>query len=94
MAGMDEFINAARGAAPYAPPVNDIEDYKRVFAEATGLDISGKPDKSSALMALGLALMQNRAGSGFNVGNILRAVGQAGEVALTKLEAAKKEAGF
>ena len=92
MAGMDEFINAARGAAPYAPPVKDIEDYKRVFAEATGLDISGKPDKSSALMALGLALMQNRAGSGFNVGNILRAVGQAGEVALPKLEAAKKEA--
>jgi hypothetical protein len=36
--------------------------------------------------------MQNRAGSGFNVGNILRAVGQAGEVALPKLEAAKKEA--
>ena len=34
--------------------------------------------------------MQNRAGSGFNVGNILRAVGQAGEVALPKLEAAKK----
>ena len=92
MAGMDEFINAARGAAPYAPPVQDIEDYKKVFAEATGLDISGKPDKSSALMALGLALMQNRAGSGFNVGNILRAVGQAGEVALPKLEAAKKEA--
>ena len=92
MAGMDEFINAARGAAPNVPPVQDIEDYKKVFAEATGLDISGKPDKSSALMSLGLALMQNRAGSGFNVGNILRAVGQAGEVALPKLEAAKKEA--
>jgi len=44
------------------------------------------------LMSLGLALMQNRAGSGFNVGNILSAVGQAGEVALPKLEAAKKEA--
>tara|TARA_R100001480_G_scaffold150623_1_gene151419 strand:+ start:1 stop:1761 length:1761 start_codon:yes stop_codon:yes gene_type:complete len=92
MAGMDEFINAARGAAPDAPSVKSIEDYKKVFAEATGLDISGKPDKSSALMSLGLALMQNRAGSGFNVGNILRAVGQAGEVALPKLEAAKKEA--
>lgn len=92
MAGMDEFINAARGAAPNAPPVQDIEDYKRVFAEATGLDISGKPDKSSALMSLGLALMQNRAGSGFNVGNILRAVGQAGEKALPELQAARKEA--
>ena len=92
MAGMDEFINAARGAAPNAPPVQDIEDYKKVFAEATGLDISGKPDKSSALMSLGLALMQNRAGSGFNVGNILRAVGQAGEKALPELQAARKEA--
>jgi predicted RNA-binding protein Jag len=92
MAGMDEFINKARGAAPNAPSVKSIEDYKEVFAEATGLDISGKPDKSSALMALGLALMQNRAGSGFNVGNILRAVGQAGEKALPELQAARKEA--
>ena len=41
------------------------------FAEATGIDISGKVDKSAALMSLGLALMQNRAGKGFNVGRIL-----------------------
>ena len=92
LSSMDEFINSARESAPYKPTERSIEEYKKAFAEATGIDISGKPDKSSALMALGLALMQNRAGSGFNVGNILRAVGQAGEVALPKLEAAKKEA--
>ncbi len=92
LSSMDEFINSARDAAPYKPTERSIEEYKKAFAEATGIDISGKPDKSSALMSLGLALMQNRAGSGFNVGNILRAVGQAGEVALPKLEAAKKEA--
>tara|TARA_R100001440_G_scaffold17025_1_gene28886 strand:+ start:41 stop:1795 length:1755 start_codon:yes stop_codon:yes gene_type:complete len=92
LSSMDEFINSARDAAPYKPTERSIKEYKRAFAEATGIDISGKPDKSSALMSLGLALMQNRAGSGFNVGNILRAVGQAGEVALPKLEAAKKEA--
>ena len=92
LSSMDEFINSARESAPYKPTERSIEEYKKAFAEATGIDISGKPEKSSALMALGLALMQNRAGSGFNVGNILRAVGQAGEVALPKLEAAKKEA--
>ena len=92
LSSMDEFINSARESAPYKPSERSIEEYKKAFAEATGIDISGKPDKSSALMALGLALMQNRAGSGFNVGNILRAVGQAGEVALPKLEAAQKEA--
>ena len=92
LSSMDEFINSARDAAPYKPTERSIKEYKKAFAEATGIDISGKVDKSSALMSLGLALMQNRAGSGFNVGNILRAVGQAGEVALPKLEAAKKEA--
>lgn len=69
-----------------------IEKYKQEFADATGLDISGKPDKSAALMAFGLALMQNRAGKGFNVGNILRSIGEAGEKALPEIKAAKQEA--
>lgn len=69
-----------------------VEDYMKEFSEVTGIDISGKPDKSAALMAFGLALMQNRAGSGFNVGNILRSVGEAGEAALPELKAAKQEA--
>jgi len=69
-----------------------LAKYKKEFYEATGLDPSGKADKSSALMAMGLALMQNKAGKGFNVGRMLSAVGEAGEKALPKLEAAKKTA--
>jgi hypothetical protein len=93
MAGMDEFIKAARDAkAPGATQVRKLEDYKKEFAEATGLDVSGKVDKSQALMAFGLALMQNRAGKGFNIGKILSAVGEAGQSALPELDAARKEA--
>lgn len=93
MAGMDEFIKSARDTkSPDATEVRNLDDYKREFADATGLDISGKVDKSQALMAFGLALMQNRAGKGFNVGKMLRAVGKAGEAAMPELDAARKEA--
>ena len=69
-----------------------IEYYKQKFADATGLDISGKPDNRDALMAFGLALMQNKAGKGFNVGKMLSSIGQAGQAALPELTAARKEA--
>lgn len=93
MAGMDEFIKSARNTkSPDATEVKDLPYYKREFADATGLDISGKVDKSQALMAFGLALMQNRAGKGFNVGKILSEVGRAGEAAMPELEAARQEA--
>jgi len=69
-----------------------IDDYKADFAKATGIDISGEPDNRAALMALGLSLMQNRAGKGFNLSNILGEVGRAGQEALPKFEAARKEA--
>jgi hypothetical protein len=88
---MDDFINSVRGAGPDKKE-RTLDEYKKEFAEATGVDISGKVDKSSALMALGLALMQNRAGSGFNVGRILSAVGKAGSAALPALEKAKEKA--
>ena len=68
------------------------EDYIKEFADATGLDVSGKPDNSTALMTLGLALMQNKAGKGFDVGKMLGAVGEAGEKAMPAFENAKKEA--
>lgn len=90
-AGLDEYIKSARGAGP-ADREMTIDDYKKEFADATGIDISGKVDKSQALMAFGLALMQNRAGKGFNVGRMLSAVGQAGEAALPELEKAKESA--
>ena len=88
---MDEFLGMARGASP-EDRERTLEDYKKEFAAATGVDVSGKVDKSQALMALGLGLMQNRAGKGFNVGKILNAVGQAGEKALPELEKAKNKA--
>ena len=69
-----------------------LEKYKQEFAEATGINIDGKPDNSQALMAMGLSMMQNRAGKRFNVGKILNAVGEAGEKAMPALSAARKEA--
>ena len=91
--GMEEYIKAAQIELP--PELNReeaMERYKKEFADATGLNIDGKPDKSLALMSLGLALMQNRAGKNFNVGRILKSVGEAGQAALPVLAQAKKEA--
>jgi len=70
----------------------DLEQYKKEFADATGVNISGKVDKSQALMALGLSLMQNKAGRGFNVSKALAAVGEAGEKAAPLFAKAKSEA--
>ena len=68
-----------------------LEDYKKEFAKATGINIEGGPDKSNFLMALGLGLMQNRAGKGFDISKILTSVGEATEKAMPKLEEAKKQ---
>ena len=88
---MDDYNKMyGEGTGPEGP--KSIDEYKADFAKATGIDISGEPDNRSALMALGLSLMQNRAGKGFNLSNILGEVGRAGEAALPKFEAAKKEA--
>ena len=57
---MEDYLTNVRGVGPETR-TKDLEEYKREFAEATGIDISGKVDKS-ALMSLGLAMMQNRAG--------------------------------
>ena len=89
LAAMDDFLESARGAGPEAPKERTIEEYKRVFSEATGIDTSGKVDKKDALMAFGLALMQNKAGKGFNVGKMLQSVGEAGDKALPALQRAK-----
>jgi len=91
MAAFNDYLEAARGAGPDTPKVKDIDEYKEEFAKATGIDISGNVDKSHALMTFGLALMQNKAGRGFNVGKMLASVGEAGTAALPALEAARKE---
>ena len=69
-----------------------IDEYKADFQKATGIDISGEPDNKSALMALGLKLMQNRAGKGFDLSKILTEVGAAGEATLPAFERAKDKA--
>ena len=69
-----------------------LEKYKQEFADATGIDISGKPDNSQALMAMGLSMLKNRAGKGFNVGKMLSAVGEAGEKAMPYMAKAASEA--
>jgi len=92
LAAMDDFFESARGAGPAAPEKRTIEEYKKAFSEATGIDTSGKVDKKDALMAFGLALMQNKAGKDFNVGKMLKSVGVAGDKALPALEKAKERA--
>lgn len=90
-AGLDDFIQSSRGAGPKKTEMS-LEDYKKEFSEATGIDISGKVDKSHALMTFGLALMQNKAGKGFNVGKMLASIGEAGQAAMPALEKARTEA--
>ena len=85
---MDQYLKEVR---PGVKP-KEYADYIKEFSDATGLDVSGQPDNSTALMAFGLALMQNKAGKGFNVGRILGAVGDAGEKALPELTKARSEA--
>ena len=72
--------------------VQEYDDYIKEFGKVTGLDISGEPDTKQALMSFGLALMQNRAGKGFNISNILGSVGEAGEAALPEFSKAVSEA--
>lgn len=86
--GYDAYLEALGESSK----IGTIDDYKKEFADATGIDISGKVDNKAALMAFGLALMQNKAGKGFNVGNILSSVGKAGEAAQPLMAQARKEA--
>jgi len=85
---LDEFLKEARpGVSP-----KTFDEYINEFGEATGLDVSGEPDTKQALMSFGLALMQNRAGKGFDISNILRATGEAGEAAMPDFRKAVSEA--
>jgi hypothetical protein len=85
---LDEFLKEARpGVSP-----KTFDEYINEFGEATGLDVSGEADTKQALMSFGLALMQNRAGKGFNISNILKATGEAGEAAMPDFRKAVSEA--
>ena len=100
--GLEEGFAAAWTDAKAAAGIEDspkdgesksdaIERYKKEFSEATGIDVSGKVDKSAFLMSMGLSLLQNKAGKGFNLGKILDAGGKAVEKAMPALERAKAE---
>jgi hypothetical protein len=86
---MSEYENINAGEET---PRKTLAEYKKDFADATGIDVSGKVDKSAALQAFGLALMQNQAGKGFNVSKLLTSLGEAGEKASPKLEKARERA--
>ena len=64
-----------------------IARYRKEFEEATGIDASGKIDKSRALQAWGLALLKNKAG-GKGFSGVLEALGEAGEAAMPYLDKA------
>ena len=84
---LSEFLAQARpGVEPQT-----YDEYIKEFGDATGLDISGEPDTKQALMSFGLALMQNRAGKGFDVSKILTATGEAGEAAMPDFRKAVAE---
>jgi hypothetical protein len=86
---LDDYENVFKGSIP---TIGKVEDYKQEFYEATGLDPSGKPDLRTAATAFGLALMQNKAGKGFNIGRIMSEIGKAGEKALPLAERARQQA--
>jgi hypothetical protein len=86
---LDDYENVFKGSIP---KIGDIKDYKEEFYKATGLDPSGKPDLRTAATAFGLALMQNKAGKGFNIGRIMAEIGKAGEKALPLAEKARQQA--
>lgn len=85
-------MKAVDEAAGESTEGKTAQDYMKEFQEATGVNISGKPDKSHALMAFGLSLMQNKAGKGFNVSKALSALGEAGEEAMPAFQKAKEQA--
>ena len=85
---LSEFLAQAR---PGVKP-QKYDEYIKEFGDATGLDISGEPDTKQALMSFGLALMQNRAGKGFDISKILTSTGEAGEAAMPDFRKAVTEA--
>ena len=48
--GLDSFIEGVRGTGAPAPEVKTLEEYKQLLSDITGVDMSGKVDKSAALM--------------------------------------------
>ena len=86
---LNDFLNQVRDGKKSKP--KNYDEYIKEFGDATGLDISGDPDNKQALMSFGLALMQNRAGKGFDISKMLTSVGEAGEAAMPDFRKAVAE---
>jgi len=89
-AAMKDFMTASGKNLPSKNESrsDSIARYKKEFEEVTGIDASGKPDKSRFLMALGLNLMQNKAGKKFNISKMIDAGAEATEEAMPFLDKA------
>jgi len=87
-AAMSDYNEAAGKAPPKEKESKEdsLARYKKEFEEATGIDASGKVDKSRALMAFGLALMKNKGG------NLFEELGIAGEKAMPYIDKARSDA--
>lgn len=86
LAGMSDVSKPKKGESRE----DMLERYKKEFYDATGIK-ADKVDKSRALMAFGLALMNNKVG-GKGFSGALSALGEAGEVAMPYLDKAIDEA--
>ena len=92
MAAMKDYLGEMDAkSTPKESEEEAIARYKKEFEKATGIDASGKIDKSRALMAFGLNLMQNKAG-GKGFSGALAALGDAGKAAMPYIDKAREEA--
>ena len=93
-AAMKDFMTASGKNLPSKNESrsDSIARYKKEFEEVTGIDASGKPDKSRFLMALGLNLMQNKAGKNFDFSKMIDAGAEATQKAMPFLDKAVDKA--
>jgi hypothetical protein len=93
-AAMKDFMTASGKNLPSKNESrsDSIARYKKEFEEITGIDASGKPDKSRFLMALGLNLMQNKAGKDFDFSKIVDEGAKSVEKAMPFLDKAVAKA--
>ena len=93
-AAMKDFMTASGKNLPSKNESrsDSIARYKKEFEEITGIDASGKVDKSNFLMAMGLNLMQNKAGKNFDFSRIIDEGAKSVEKAMPFLDKAVSKA--
>ncbi len=91
-AAANAFFSAMQDVSDSPSPKGESKEdaiarYRKEFEDATGINASGKIDKSRALIAFGLALLKNKAG-GKGISGIISELGEAGEIAMPYLDKA------